>query len=133
MIVVQPNLNNFQVLPVLFALIKALALIVFGFLFSRYILKYIFSSIIRLPEIIVAIAIGWCTILAAIAKTIGLSMEMGALIAGVSISSFPYSMHINVKILPLRDFFLTLFFISYLFSENILIVFDKYERKILFL
>ncbi len=42
----------------------------------------------------------------------GLSREMGALIAGVSISTFPYSIHVTAKTLPLRDFFLTLFFVS---------------------
>jgi voltage-gated potassium channel Kch len=39
-------------------------------------------------------------------------MEMGALIAGVAISTFPYSVHVTAKVLPLRDFFLTLFFFS---------------------
>jgi len=39
-------------------------------------------------------------------------MEMGALIAGVAISTFPYSVHVTAKVLPLRDFFLTLFFLS---------------------
>jgi len=39
-------------------------------------------------------------------------MEMGALIAGMAISTFPYSVHVTAKVLPLRDFFLTLFFLS---------------------
>jgi len=39
-------------------------------------------------------------------------MEMGALIAGAAIASFPYGVHVTAKILPLRDFFLTLFFLS---------------------
>jgi hypothetical protein len=42
----------------------------------------------------------------------GLSKEMGALVAGLSISVFPYSIHVTAKTLPLRDFFLTLFFVS---------------------
>ena len=37
---------------------------------------------------------------------------MGALIAGLSISSFPYSIHITAKTQPLRDFFMILFFVS---------------------
>jgi hypothetical protein len=49
---------------------------------------------------------------AAAAGLMGLSKEMGALIAGVSIATFPYSVHVTAKTLPLRDFFLTLFFIS---------------------
>src|SRR3954465_391402 len=42
----------------------------------------------------------------------GVSKEMGALVAGLSISAFPYSIHVTAKTLPLRDFFLTLFFVS---------------------
>jgi voltage-gated potassium channel Kch len=37
---------------------------------------------------------------------------MGALIAGVSISVFPYSLDVIAKIRGLRDFFVTLFFVS---------------------
>jgi hypothetical protein len=37
---------------------------------------------------------------------------MGALVAGLCISAFPYSIHVTAKTLPLRDFFLTLFFMS---------------------
>ena len=37
---------------------------------------------------------------------------MGALVAGLSIAAFPYSVHVTAKTLPLRDFFLTLFFMS---------------------
>ena len=39
----------------------------------------------------------------------GLSMEMGALIAGVAISTFPYNLDIIGKIINIRDFFITLF------------------------
>ena len=46
------------------------------------------------------------------AGALGVSKEMGALIAGVSMSTFPYSLHVTSKVLPLRDFFLTLFFVS---------------------
>jgi len=50
--------------------------------------------------------------MAAIADVMGVSREMGALVAGLSIAAFPYSVNITAKTLPLRDFFLTLFFVS---------------------
>ncbi|HUQ50081.1 MAG TPA: cation:proton antiporter, partial [Terriglobales bacterium] len=40
------------------------------------------------------------------------SREMGALIAGVSISTFPYNLDVIAKVISLRDFFVTLFFVS---------------------
>jgi len=111
-IVLQPQLDNPSVIPALLSLLKGGALVAGGFYSSKYILKFIFESITHSPEMIVAVAIGWCALFAGVASFIGLSMEMGALIAGISISTFPYSMHITLKIQPLRDFFLTLFFIS---------------------
>ena len=75
-------------------------------------LKWIFLSIARSPEMVLAVSIGWCAAAAASAAAMGLSKEMGALVAGLSISAFPYSIHVTAKTLPLRDFFLTLFFMS---------------------
>jgi hypothetical protein len=72
----------------------------------------VFSSIARAPEMVVAVSIGWCVAVCALAAALKLSMEMGALIAGLSIAAFPYSIHVTAKTLPLRDFFLTLFFVS---------------------
>ncbi len=40
------------------------------------------------------------------------SIAMGAMIAGVSMSSFPYNLDVIAKIRALRDFFVTLFFVS---------------------
>jgi voltage-gated potassium channel Kch len=47
-----------------------------------------------------------------VAAKLGLSREMGALIAGVAISAFPYNLDVVAKIISLRDFFITLFFVS---------------------
>lgn len=111
-IVLQPNFQNPSLLPVVGALLKGLALVIGGLLSSRYFLKYIYESIPRSPEMIVTVSIGWAAAFAGVAHAIGLSMEMGALIAGISIASFPHSEYVTLKIQPLRDFFLTLFFIS---------------------
>jgi hypothetical protein len=54
----------------------------------------------------------WCFGICGLANYLKLSLEMGALIAGVSIASFPYHLDIAAKISSLRDFFITLFFVS---------------------
>jgi len=41
-----------------------------------------------------------------------LSPEMGALIAGVMVSTFPYTLDVVARVTSLRDFFVTLFFVS---------------------
>jgi len=108
----QPQFTNPQVLPVVIALSKSALLLGIGFFFSKYLLCWIFEKISKTPEMVVAMSIAWCAFMAGMGSWIGLSMEMGALIAGVAISSFPYCVHITAKVLPLRDFFLTLFFLS---------------------
>ena len=37
---------------------------------------------------------------------------MGALIAGVSLSTFPYNLDVMAKASSIRDFFVTLFFVA---------------------
>jgi Kef-type K+ transport system membrane component KefB len=108
----QPNLTNPTPKPILMAIGGTIVLLVVGFAFSKYALRFIFSSIARAPEMVVAVSIGWCAAVCALAAAMNLSKEMGALIAGLSIAAFPYSIHVTAKTLPLRDFFLTLFFVS---------------------
>lgn len=112
LLAIQPNLATPGAIPIAIALGKSLLLVVLAFLFSRYVLRRLFEPVARSPEIIIMLSIGWCVGVSGAAKLMGLSMEMGALIAGVAISTFPYSFHVTAKILPLRDVFLTLFFIS---------------------
>jgi Kef-type K+ transport system membrane component KefB len=108
----QPNFANPSFVPVAKAVIWTVVLLVAGFAFSKFVLRWIFASIAKAPELVVAVSIGWCAAVAASAAAMGLSKEMGALVAGLCIGAFPYSIHVTAKTLPLRDFFLTLFFMS---------------------
>lgn len=111
-LVLQPNLNNPQLGLILLALFKAFVLLAAGFFFSKYVLSALFNRIARNPELVVSLSIGWCALMASAASLLALSIEMGALIAGFAISIFPYHIHITARVSPLRDFFMTLFFIS---------------------
>lgn len=112
LLAIQPHLSNPGLVTIGIALVKSLLLVSIAFLFSRYVLRRLFEPVARSPEIVILLSLGWCVGVSGVAKALGLSMEMGALIAGVAISTFPYSFHVTAKILPLRDVFLTLFFIS---------------------
>lgn len=109
---IQPHFTNPKLQLVGIALAKSVFLLSIGFILSKYLLKWVFEKISKTPEMVVAMSIAWCVFMAGMGQWIGLSMEMGALIAGVAISSFPYGVHVIAKALPLRDFFLTLFFLS---------------------
>lgn len=81
-------------------------------LFVRYALLPLITRFDRFHEYIFLLAIGWCLGLAEAAKLLGLSEEIGAFIAGISIATSPISQYIAVNLKPLRDFFLILFFFS---------------------
>lgn len=109
---IQPNLDNPQVLPILWSFVKSGFLVMVAFLLAKFLLPRFFRSIAKIPEVMFVASLGWCFLIAALANLLGLSMEMGALIAGVAISSFPYSLDVVSKVLSVRDFFMTLFFVA---------------------
>jgi hypothetical protein len=76
------------------------------------VLPPLFKSVAKLPEIVLVASLGWCFLVAGLASQLGLSPEMGALIAGVAISTFPYNLDVIAKIVSIRDFFITLFFVA---------------------
>jgi Kef-type K+ transport system membrane component KefB len=66
----------------------------------------------RFQEYIFLVAVGWCLGLAELAEIAGLSSEIGAFIAGITIATSPIAQYIAICLKPLRDFFLILFFFS---------------------
>jgi Kef-type K+ transport system membrane component KefB len=112
MIAVQPNLENPNLLPLAFSLWKGALLVVGGLALSKYVLPHLFRAVAKVPELVLVSALAWCFFLAGAAAFIGLSREMGALIAGISLSTFPYNLDVMAKAVSIRDFFVTLFFVA---------------------
>jgi Kef-type K+ transport system membrane component KefB/Trk K+ transport system NAD-binding subunit len=109
---VQPDLKNPTIHLLALALGKVVLLVAVAFLASRFVLPPVFKMIARLPELVLVGALAWCFALAGFAEWLGLSTAMGALIAGVMISTFPYTLDVVAKVTSLRDFFVTLFFVG---------------------
>ena len=63
-------------------------------------------------EFIFLLAVGWCLTVASVAHMAGMSFEVGAIIAGVSLANSPIAQYITETLRPLRDFFLILFFFA---------------------
>jgi Kef-type K+ transport system membrane component KefB len=108
----QPNLRNPAPALLVLSVVKGLALIALALLMARFVLPSLFRWIARSPELMLIVALGWCFGIAAAASALDLSREMGALIAGISLSAFPYGLDVVAKIISLRDFFITLFFVA---------------------
>ena len=83
---------------------------------SALFVKFVFYPLMKkfdtIKEYIFLITIGWCLGLAEAATALGLSHEIGAFIAGISLATSPVSFFISENLKPLRDFFLVLFFFS---------------------
>jgi len=93
-------------------LIAVPCLVLFAYLTTRYVLIKLIARFDHFKEYIFLLAIGWCLAVAELAASLGLSAEIGAFIAGVSLATNPISQFISVSLKPLRDFFLILFFFS---------------------
>ncbi len=87
-------------------------LLLTGYLFQRFILARVLLLFDQIHEYIFILSIGWCLCMAELGHFMGLTEEIGAFIAGVSLASHPVSLYIAESLKPLRDFFLVLFFFS---------------------
>ncbi len=109
---VQPSLDNLQIGVVLMSIARVAVLVATALVLSRYVLPRLFHQIARRPELVLLGALAWCFLIGEIAERLHLSREMGSLVAGVSISTFPYALDVTAKVTTLRDFFITLFFVA---------------------
>ena len=87
-------------------------LILVAWLLERYVLEKLIMRYDQIHEYIFLLAIAWCLGIAEFGVILGLSHEIGAFIAGVTLASCPIALFITEKLKPLRDFFLIIFFFS---------------------
>ncbi len=78
-------------------------------LFHKKLLDYLARS----QESLFLFGIAWALILATLFDMLGFSLEIGALVAGMSLASSKYNLELGGKIKPLRDFFVVLFFVFF--------------------
>ncbi|MFO1497164.1 MAG: cation:proton antiporter [Verrucomicrobiota bacterium] len=109
---IQPNLLSPRLEPLLASMGKSTLLLVVALAASRWFLPPLFRSVAKQPEVLLAAALAWCFAVCGGSSYAGLSREMGALVAGVSLSAFPYNFDVIAKVISLRDFFVTLFFVA---------------------
>jgi len=118
LLAIQPNLGGAGSgesglgLEMSLSVVKGLGLVGGTLLVSRFVLPVLLRSVAKSPEVLLVSAVSWCFLVCWAAMETGFSSAMGALIAGVSISTLPYSIEVVAKIRSLRDFFVTLFFVS---------------------
>lgn len=116
MLAVLPALNqpsNF-VATLGIALLKVLLFLGGAIAVGRWLVPTIMSSVAATEsnELFLLTVIALCLGVALITAALGLSIEMGAFVAGLMIAEIDYADHALAKVLPLRDSFASLFFAS---------------------
>jgi Kef-type K+ transport system membrane component KefB len=106
---VDANTSMSQVIveTLLFGGLSLIGILILAKLLNRYVLK----GIAKTKELLFIFVIAWCFGISVLFDTIGFSLEIGALIAGVLLASSPYQHELSARIKPLRDFFIVLFFV----------------------
>jgi Kef-type K+ transport system membrane component KefB len=80
-------------------------------LLALYVLPKLSQFFAHSQEALLLFSVGWGLGVASLCVVLGFSIEIGALAAGISLASTTYSYEISSRLRPLRDFFITLFFV----------------------
>ncbi len=99
-------------IAIILLLARGLGITLLLYLASRYLVPRLTKPLESNKELLLVFALGWGLGFAALFERVGFSIEIGALFAGVSLASLPYSSEMASRLKPLRDFFLIIFFIT---------------------
>ena len=91
--------------------IKASVILFALALTAYYVMPQVMSRIAKSQEFLLIFSVAWCLGLSILFRNLGFSIELGALLAGVTLSVSTYRHEISSRLRPIRDFFLVIFFI----------------------
>ncbi|MFB6209366.1 MAG: cation:proton antiporter [Candidatus Nanohaloarchaea archaeon] len=80
---------------------------------SRYMLPKIFSRISENKHAFFIYGIAWAFLFISGAEYFGLSLEIGAFFAGLSLAQLPYSSELQERVRPLTELFMAVFFVNF--------------------
>ena len=89
-----------------------LVMVAVALIAAKYLLPKPFRWAARSPEILLIWAISWCFLMVLAAHSFGLSHEVGAFLAGMSLAQLPYNENLRMRVHPLMNFFIAVFFVT---------------------
>jgi len=95
----------------LFVIFKALLLAGAVLVASKTVVPFFVSKANHSLEVLFVSSVTWAVLISALALYLGLSIEIGAFLAGVSLANLKEESQIASRIRPLRDLFLVFFFV----------------------
>jgi len=89
-----------------------LLLAAFAWVASRWLLPKPFAWAARSPDIALVWSLTWCFLMILMARTLGLSLEIGAFLAGISLAQLPHNQDLHRRVHPLMNLFVAIFFVT---------------------
>lgn len=93
-------------------LMPAVGIILLAFLLNKFFYPPFFRFAAKSEELLFLAALSSCFIFIGIAYMLNFSIAVGSFIAGLALSTLPYNLEVYDKIRGIRDFFVTVFFVS---------------------
>lgn len=106
--------NRWEFSGILLGKMAIVAIVVYGL--TKYFLPRIMWHVSKSQEFLLLFSIGRCLLFAAGLEAFWFSLEIGALLAWLTLATLPYRFEISSRMKPLRDFFIVLFFV-FLWSQ----------------
>ncbi len=106
------SIENTSSTIIIFSIIAKITGLAIGiYLVSKYFIPKITKKIAESQEYLFLFSIGRCFILGALFHRLGFGIEIGTLIAWITLANSSYRFEITSRIKPLRDFFIVIFFV----------------------
>jgi len=99
-------------IDLLFVLVGSVVFLVVVTLLAKFVVPRLLDWMAKSQELTLLFGVGWAVALAAATNLLGLSMEVGAFVAGVTLASTPYRESLSGRMVSLRDILLLFFFIQ---------------------
>ncbi len=93
-------------------IINSAGLIMLALIIRRFVVPPLLSRILDAPEVLFLFALTGCFSFMGLAALANIPMAVGAFVGGLALSAYPYELEIVGRLSPLRDFFMTIFFVT---------------------
>lgn len=96
---------------ILMLLLKGIGIGLLLFFANKFVFPKLSNFLASSQELLFLFSLAWGLCIASLSHVLGFSVEIGALVAGVTLSTLTFSPEIGSRMKPLRDFFVLLFFV----------------------
>jgi len=104
--------GGFSAVPIAISFVKLLGIVIFAMLLNKFVLNRCFNFAARSTELLFLSSLAVLFLFIILSSLAGISIIIGAFIAGVSLANSPFKTELESRISPLRDFFAILFFVA---------------------